>query len=231
MARRASPDESIAALARDTLACERCPRLVRWRVCCTAKGPLAVRGSAYHSRGVPSFGDPRARLLIVGLAPGAHGANRTGRPFTGDSSGDFLFAALHRAGLSSLATSRSIDDGLELRGARITNAVRCVPPENKPSATEFARCAPLLARELALLPRPATVLCLGGDAWRAVGRLLRERGELARLPRFAHGARYSLDGLEVVGSFHPSRLNTQTGRLTERMFDSVLARATKSLSR
>ena len=231
MARRASVDDSLTALARDTLACERCPRLVRWRVSCTTNGPLAVRGTRYHSRGVPSFGDPRARLLIVGLAPGAHGANRTGRPFTGDSSGDFLFAALHRAGRSSLATSRSVDDGLELRGVRITNAVRCVPPGNKPSAAEFARCAPLLARELALLARPAVVLCLGGDAWRAVGRLLRARGELARLPRFAHGARCSIDGLELVASFHPSRLNTQTGRLTERMFDSVLARATKSLPR
>lgn len=231
MARRTSTDDSLAALARDTLACERCPRLVRWRERCTANGPLAVRGTRYHSRGVPGCGDPRARLLIVGLAPGAHGANRTGRPFTGDSSGDFLFAALHRAGLSSLATSRSVDDGLELRGVRITNAVRCVPPENKPSAAEFARCAPLLARELALLARPAAILCLGGDAWRAVGRLLRARGELPRLPRFAHGASCSLDGLELVASFHPSRLNTQTGRLTERMFDSVLARATKSLPR
>jgi uracil-DNA glycosylase family 4 len=233
MPRRPAATDSPEALAHDTLACARCPRLVRWRSACSQSGPRAWRGTPYHARGVASFGAARAALLIVGLAPGAHGANRTGRPFTGDSSGDFLFSALYRAGLANQPTSRSVDDGLALRKARISNAVRCVPPSNKPTPREFERCAPFLARELALLRRPATVLCLGADSWRAVARALRAAGYDVPKPlvRFAHGARYRCGELEVLASFHPSRLNTQTGRLTPQMFDSVLALATKSLAR
>ena len=172
--------------------------------------------------------------MLVGLAPGAHGANRTGRMFTGDRSGDFLYAALHRAGLASGPSSVSRDDGLALRGAYITAAARCAPPDNRPSPEELARCAPFLDAELALLPRTRVFLALGAIGWDAV------LGHLARLgrapprprPRFGHGAEWSIDGLPVLlGSYHPSQQNTQTGRLTPAMLDAVLRRAVELADR
>jgi uracil-DNA glycosylase family 4 len=177
---------------------------------------------------VPGFGDPRAHLLLVGLAPGAHGANRTGRMFTGDASGDFLYAALHRAGLASRATSVARDDGLALRGAFVTNACRCAPPGNAPAPEELARCAPFLDRELAALPRLAAIVALGAVGWRAALGALRRAGHAVPrpAPRFGHGALVELPGAPaLLGSYHPSRQNTQTGRLTAAMLDAVLARA------
>ena len=188
----------------------------------------AYRDETYWGRPVPGFGDPRARLVIVGLAPGAHGANRTGRMFTGDSSGDWLYEALHRAGFASHAESVSRHDGLELTDCYITAAARCAPPDNKPTPAELAACRPYLAAELALLTRTRVVLALGRighDAW------LRASGWSDRLParerpRFAHGAEDRLaDGTVLLASFHPSRQNTQTGRLTRDMWRSVFARA------
>jgi uracil-DNA glycosylase family 4 len=187
----------------------------------------AYRDETYWGRPVPGFGDPRARLLLVGLAPGAHGANRTGRMFTGDSSGDFLYAALHRAGLASQPTSERRGDGLALRGTFISAAARCAPPDNAPAPDELRRCAPFLDRELALLA-PRAVLALGAIAWDAVlDALSRAGAELPRpRPRFRHAGELRLAGAPaLVGSFHVSRQNTQTGRLTPAMFDAVLARA------
>jgi uracil-DNA glycosylase family 4 len=178
----------------------------------------------YWGRPVPGFGDPAARLLIVGLAPAAHGANRTGRLFTGDRSGDFLFAALHRAGLANQAESRDRDDGLELSGVWISPLVRCAPPANKPTPDEIAACRGYLARELALLAGVRMVLALGAIAWRGYLDVARERGEwTGPLPRFAHGAEAEIGSLRLLGSYHPSQQNTFTGRLTPAMLDEVLA--------
>lgn len=180
----------------------------------------------YWGRPVPGFGDPAARLLIVGLAPAAHGANRTGRLFTGDRSGDFLFAALHRAGLANQAESRDRDDGLELAGVWISPLVRCAPPANKPTPEEIAACRAYLARELELLVGVRTVLALGGIAWRGFLDVARERGEwTGPLARFAHGAQADVGSLRLLGSYHPSQQNTFTRRLTPEMLDEVLARA------
>jgi uracil-DNA glycosylase family 4 len=192
---------------------------------------------------VPGFGDPAARILIVGLAPGAHGANRTGRMFTGDRSGDFLYAALHRAGLASQAESTSADDGLSLRGVYITAAARCAPPDNKPLPAELAACSPFLDAEIGLMPHVRVFLALGSIAWAAVlGHLARTGVDLPRpRPAFGHGAHF--DGLptaapgpsarenmtrRVLGSYHVSQQNTQTGKLTPAMFDLVLAQALRS---
>lgn len=221
--------DTLARLEREALACEACPRLVSWRCEISARKKRATRDEPYWARPVPAFGGGDARLLVVGLAPGAHGANRTGRPFTGDGAGPFLYGALHRAGLASRPLSEARDDGLELTGVRITNAVRCVPPENKPTREELAVCGRYLAREIALLPRLETLLCLGGLAWNAVLRALSDNGvDLPRpRPKFGHGAEADLgsDAPYLVGAYHPSQLNTRTGRLTESMFDEVLARA------
>ncbi len=179
----------------------------------------AYRDETYWGRPVPGFGDPRARLVVVGLAPGAHGANRTGRMFTGDSAGDFLFAALHRAGFASQAESRARDDGLTLRDAYIVAPVRCVPPDNEPTSDEIARCAPFLDRELALLTEKRALLALGGIGWTAT---LRAFGAPSPRPKFGHGAVTALGGLALVGCYHPSQQNTQTGRLTPAMIDEVL---------
>jgi len=215
-------------ISAEIVRCRACPRLVAWREEVARTKRRAYLAETYWGRPVPGFGDPRARIALVGLAPGAHGANRTGRMFTGDGSGDFLYAALHRAGLSSRAASVSRDDGLVLRRAFVTNACRCVPPGNLPTPAELARCAPFLDRELAALPGLAAVIALGAVAWKVVlGALARAGHAVPRpAPRFGHGAVLALPGAPaLLGSYHPSRQNTQTGRLTPAMLDAVLGRA------
>ena len=231
--------DALKTISEDVIRCRACPRLVAWREEVGRVRRRAYRDEEYWARPVPGFGDARARLVLVGLAPGAHGANRTGRMFTGDASGDFLHAALHRAGIASRPSSERRDDGLELRACFITAAARCVPPGNRPSPDELARCAPFLERELAAL-RPLVVLALGAIAWEAVlGTLARAGFGMPRpRPAFAHGAEMSLgppangwgrsaagSGLVALASYHVSRQNTQTGRLTASMFDAVLRRA------
>jgi uracil-DNA glycosylase family 4 len=219
---------ALAALAGDVSACRACPRLVAWREEVARTRRAAYREQAYWARGVPGFGDPAARIVLLGLAPGAHGANRTGRMFTGDGSGDFLYAALHRAALASQATSRASDDALALSGAYVTNACRCAPPGNRPTPDELARCAPFLARELAALRDAQVIVALGAIAWNAaLAHLSREGAPLPRpRPRFGHGAELRVAGAPLLlGCYHPSRQNTQTGRLTPAMLDAVLARA------
>jgi len=221
--------DSWSSLESDVLRCRKCPRLVRWRVEASMHAPKALRGSAYWSRPVLGFGERSARLILVGLAPGAHGANRTGRPFTGDGAGPFLYGALHRAGFASAALSSARDDGLTLRDARVTNAVRCAPPGNLPTPAEFEHCSSFLARELDLARHARVIVCLGSHAWRAVWRWFRERGAAVPrpAPKFGHGVEVDLAAsrLLVLGAFHPSQLNTRTGRLTAPMFDAVLRRA------
>jgi uracil-DNA glycosylase len=226
--------DSLARLDRDVAACERCDRLIGWCRTVAREKRAAFRDETYWGKPVPSFGDARPKLLIVGLAPGAHGANRTGRPFTGDGAGPFLYTALHRAGLATARESLGRDDGLELVGARLTNAVRCAPPGNRPSPNEAKACRPFLVRELALCDETRAILALGGFAWAEVLAVLAERGARISRPRpsFGHGAEFDPGAPwpVVVGSFHPSQLNTRTGRLTATMFAAVLARA-RSLSR
>jgi uracil-DNA glycosylase family 4 len=207
-------------------ACRACPRLVAWREQVARARRAAYRDEVYWGRPVPGFGDAAARVLVCGLAPAAHGANRTGRLFTGDRSGDFLFAALHRAGLASRPTSARADDGLTLAGCYVTACVRCCPPDNRPTPAERAACEPFLVRELRLLPAVRCVVCLGAFAW---GGALRALGRLAPLPRprprFGHGAEAALGPYALLGCYHPSQHNTFTGRLTPAMLDAVLARA------
>jgi uracil-DNA glycosylase family 4 len=218
----------LVAVQRDVAACRRCPRLVAWREDVARTGRASYAGQTYWGRGVPGFGDPHAALVIVGLAPAAHGANRTGRMFTGDRSGDWLFAALHRAGFASQPTSTAADDGLTLRDAYITATVHCAPPANKPRPDERANCAPYLARELALLERAAVVVALGQFAWQA----LAASHELRPRPAFGHLAETPLPGgLVLLGSYHPSQQNTFTGTLTEPMFDAVFTRARDVIDR
>ncbi len=222
MASDRGPKDTLAALQREVTACRRCPRLVRWREEVARTGRASYAGQVYWGRAVPGFGDPRAALVLVGLAPAAHGANRTGRMFTGDRSGDWLFAALYRAGFASQPTSTSRDDGLELSGAYITATVHCAPPANKPTPDEREACRPYLARELTLLSDAAVVVALGQLAWHAVSAHygLRPR------PRFGHLAESPLPGgMTLLGSYHPSQQNTFTGKLTVPMFDAVFTRA------
>ena len=212
----------MAAVQRDVASCRRCPRLVAWREEVARTGRASYAGQTYWGRGVPGFGDPGAALVIVGLAPAAHGANRTGRMFTGDRSGDWLFAALYRAGFASQPASTAADDGLTLTDAYITATVHCAPPENKPQPDERAACAPYLDRELALLAGAAVVVALGQVAWQA----LASHYGLRPRPAFGHLAEVPLaNGLVLLGSYHPSQQNTFTGTLTEPMFDAVFARA------
>lgn len=224
----------LSQLHGDLVKCRACPRLVAWREQVAREKRAAYRDATYWGRPVPGFGDPAGRIVIVGLAPGAHGANRTGRAFTGDRSGDFLYPALHRAGLASQPTSTSRDDGLTLAGAFIVMPVRCAPPENRPAPDEIARCTRWLDAELALLPRARVFLALGAIAWRAVlDHVARAHGSGAvprPRPAFAHGAEVRLAAVTLLGSFHVSQQNTQTGRLTPTMFDAVLDRA-KALAR
>ena len=217
--------DSLPRLSAAITSCRACPRLVAWREEVARVKRRAYRDDVYWGRPVPGFGDPGARLLLVGLAPGAHGANRTGRMFTGDASGDFLHAALHRAGLASQPTSERLGDGLALHGCFISAAARCAPPDNRPTPGELRRCAPFLDRELGLL-RPRSVLALGALAWEAALSALERCGAAVPRPPFSHGAELHLPGHPaLVASYHVSRQNTQTGRLTPAMFDAVLARA------
>lgn len=245
--------EALAELREEVVSCRACPRLVAWREEMAEEKRAAFEDEEYWGRPVPGFGDPGAWLLVVGLAPAAHGANRTGRMFTGDRSGDWLFRALHRAGLASQAGGRSRDDGLRLFGTWITAAVRCAPPENRPTPDERRNCRPYLEREIDLLRDVGVIVALGGYAYRHVMRIFRDRGwdVPSPMPDFGHGRELRLrrgggsaadgggdasgasesgagpraDGLHLVTSYHPSQQNTFTGTLTEEMFDGVWERA------
>jgi uracil-DNA glycosylase family 4 len=224
---RGAPAARLAALAAEVEGCARCARL---REHCARTAAVKVRrfrDQEYWGRPVPSLGDPQATLLIVGLAPAAHGANRTGRMFTGDDSGSWLFRALFDAGFASQPTSLARGDGLALHGAWVTAVAHCAPPDNRPLPEEIAACRPFLTRELELLTRVRVVLALGQIAWLGTLAALAELGVAARpRPRFAHGAEHRIDERRVLlGSYHPSRQNTQTGRLTRDMLATVLARA------
>jgi uracil-DNA glycosylase len=214
--------DSLARVTAEVIECRRCPRLVGWRELVATEKRASFADEEYWGRPVPGFGDPRARLLIVGLAPAAHGGNRTGRVFTGDRSGDWLFASLHRTGFANQATSVAVDDGLRLRGAYVAAAVRCAPPANKPTPAERDRCLPFLEREIALLSGVRVFVVLGQFAYDVLARLLGVRPR----PRFGHGVEVAVgDGRTVVCSFHPSQQNTFTGKLTEPMLDAVFQRA------
>jgi len=216
------------------VSCTRCPRLRNYCQEIARTKRRAYRDEIYWGKPVPGFGDPRARLLLVGLAPAAHGANRTGRAFTGDGvggSGDFLMSALHRAGFANIPTSHDPHDGLKLRDAFIAAAVRCAPPDNKPTPEEIANCLPHLDEELAALPRVRVVVALGRIGFDAYLRLLKHRGlALGRRPRFEHALAHELpNGQTLIGCYHPSRQNTNTGKLTPRMMDEVFRLARRSL--
>ena len=214
--------DSLAQLASDVSSCRLCPRLVEWREQVSREKRAAFRDETYWGRPVPGFGDPTARLIIVGLAPAAHGANRTGRMFTGDRSGDFLFAALHRAGYANQAEASHSLDGLKLRDAYITAPVRCAPPQNNPTPAERDTCAPFLVRELALLSAGRVFVVLGQFGYQVLARSLGIR----KRPRFGHGVEAAVpDGRVVVCSYHVSQQNTFTGRLTPEMLDAVFDRA------
>ena len=217
----------LADLEREIVGCRSCERLVRWREQVAVERRAAYADQQYWGRPVPGFGDPGARVLILGLAPAAHGANRTGRMFTGDRSGDWLFGSLWRTGFANQPDSQSRKDGLELSGAWVTAAVRCAPPANRPTTAERDSCLAFAERELALLCEVRVVVCLGGFAWDAALALLRSRGAtLPRpRPRFAHGARAEVGGLTLLGTYHPSQQNTFTKRLTEPMLDGVMRQA------
>jgi uracil-DNA glycosylase family 4 len=220
-------EAGLAGLLSEVVACRRCPRLVDWRERVAAERRASFADQEYWGRPVPSFGDPAARILVLGLAPAAHGGNRTGRIFTGDRSGDWLFASLWRCGLANQPESVARDDGLELRSTWITAAVRCAPPANKPLPAERDNCFPYLLRELELLDDVRVVVCLGGFAWDAALRARAALGDPAPRPkpRFGHGAEVLAGRWPLLGCYHPSQQNTFTGRLTEPMMDAVLVRA------
>jgi uracil-DNA glycosylase family 4 len=211
----------LEALCEEIVTCRACPRLVAWREQVGRDKRASFADEDYWARPIPGFGDPDAGILIIGLAPAAHGGNRTGRVFTGDRSGDFLFASLHRCELANQPTSVGRDDGLELRGAYVSAAVRCAPPANKPTPAERDACEPFLRREVKLLPRLRVVVPLGQFALDAVCRLWAIKPK----PRFGHLVEIEADDLTVVCSFHPSQQNTFTGKLTPSMLDAVFVRA------
>ncbi len=214
-------------LRSEVVACRACPRLVAWREEVARTKRAAYRDERYWGRPIPGFGDPHASILLVGLAPAAHGGNRTGRVFTGDRSGDWLYGALHRAGLANQATSVSVDDGLRLDGAYVTAVVKCAPPDNAPTTGERDQCRPFFARELALLADARVAVALGGYAYTALCRALADEGVAVPRPRpaFGHGVEVTTGRFTILGCYHPSQQNTFTGRLTEPMLDAVVARA------
>ncbi len=228
--------ESLQRLREAVVACEQCPRLVAWRRQAAESPPPSFAGEVYWARPLAGFGDEKSGLVIVGLAPAANGGNRTGRMFTGDRSGDFLFAALHRAGFANQAESRRLDDGLELEGCYVTAAVRCAPPANRPTPDERDRCRRYLEWELPLLTEARVFLALGAFAYEALYRTAPVAGWVPRSrPRFAHGLEVPLSSPDrprrLLCSYHPSQRNVFTGLLTADMFDGVLARARELLSR
>ena len=221
---------ALSVLNQEVVACRACPRLVEHREAVAREKRRAYREWEYWGKPVPGFGDPGARVLILGLAPGAHGSNRTGRPFTGDSSGNFMYPVLHATGFASQPTATHSGDGLRLRDAYITAAVRCAPPDNKPAPQEIATCAQFLDRELACLPRVRVVVALGKIGFDAYLNYLQRRGLVRRKADYAfgHGAEYRMpDGRVLLASYHPSNQNTQTGKLTEAMFRKIFVRAKK----
>jgi uracil-DNA glycosylase len=225
---KSSDGAGLGALAEEIHACRKCPRLVAWREAEAADPPKRYRGQDYWARPVSGFGDPAARILIVGLAPAAHGANRTGRMFTGDRSGEWLYAALHRAGLANQASAEHRGDGLRLRDAYITSVVKCAPPANKPTPGERDNCLAYLERELALLGCGHVVVALGKFGWDGFLTAARSLGVPTPRPkpRFGHGAEAALgERFTLLGCFHPSQQNTFTGKLTVPMIDAVFARA------
>jgi uracil-DNA glycosylase family 4 len=224
----AMPD-SLVVLRREIVDCELCPTLRNWCEEVARTKRRAYRECSYWGKPVPGFGDPKARVLVIGLAPGAHGANRTGRVFTGDSSGDWLYRAMHQTGFANQPVSSSRDDGLALKGAWVTASVRCAPPDNKPTAAEVLQCRPYLEREIALLGGVRVVVALGRLAFDNYQALLRGQGISVGRHEFGHDAEHRL-GTELpvlISSYHPSRQNTQTGRLTEAMLRAVFERARK----
>ncbi len=208
-------------------ACRACPRLVAWREEAGRVKVARHRNDEYWAKPVPGFGDPDARVVLIGLAPGAHGSNRTGRMFTGDASGDFLFPALHATGFGSQPDARRRGDGLELRGCRIVSAARCAPPANKPTPDELARCLPFLDRELQLLPNARVLVALGSIGWDAAIKTLAALGHATPKPKpkFGHGAEAKIGPYTLLGTYHPSQQNTFTGKLTQPMLRAVFARA------
>jgi len=214
--------DSLKKVGNEISACRACPRLVSWRESVAAEKRASFRDDEYWGRGVPGFGDEKATLWVMGLAPAAHGANRTGRMFTGDRSGDWLYRAMHKAGFATQAESVGLNDGLRLRGAWVSSAVRCAPPDNKPATTERDQCGTFLVRERELLKKVRVVVCLGSFAYEAV---CKEWGVRPR-PKFGHGVEaVTSDGIVILCSYHPSQQNTFTGKLTEPMIDAVFTRA------
>jgi uracil-DNA glycosylase family 4 len=219
--------DSLAKVQAEVVRCRLCPRLVEWRERAAQEPPRRFVGQTYWARPVPSFGDPAAQVLVVGLAPAAHGGNRTGRIFTGDRSGDWLFAALHRAGFANQPQSLHRGDGLRLSGLYVSAVNRCCPPGNRPTPVERDNCLPYLVRELVLLSRVRVVVALGAFAWEGVLRAIAAAGHRAPRPRvrFAHGAEMNAGPYTLLGCYHPSQQNTSTGVLTRDMLDEVLGRA------
>ena len=219
-------DDSLAQLTAEVVACRKCPRLVEWREESAADPPARYATEEYWARPLPGFGDGEARVLVVGLAPAANGGNRTGRVFTGDRSGDFLFESLYRTGFANQPTSVSLDDGLVVSGLYVAAVVRCAPPDNQPTPFERDTCLPYLVREMRLLPNLKVVVALGAFAWDGTLRAIKELGPKPLLrPKFGHLAEERIGDLWMLGSFHPSQQNTFTGRLTPAMLDEVMHRA------
>ena len=220
---------ALEELEREVISCRRCPRLVAWREEVARVKRAAYRDEEYWGRPLPGFGDPEARVLVLGLAPAAHGGNRTGRIFTGDRSGDWLFASMYRTGFANQPKSVSRDDGLKLTGAWISAAVRCAPPANRPLPSERDNCLPYVVRELTLLESISVIVALGSFGWDAALRTLAALGEPRPRPRpkFGHGASVEIGRFTLLGCFHPSQQNTFTGKLTEPMIDAVFGRASE----